>query len=86
MPADTKKRNYKRKYKRKSVFDGNPTLIINSYKVPKSYSAAVSDVLTAFRNGIPFNRAVDQVAAIYPKTINRNKLAEHTLRYIANEY
>ena len=49
-------------------------------------SEAYKAVVNAIENGIPFNRAVDQVAALYPKTINRNKLAEHTLRYIANEY
>lgn len=70
----------------KSVFDGNPTLILNHYRVPKSYQAAVADVLTAFRSGIPFNRAVDQVYTLDLLHINRDKLAEHTLKFIANDY
>ncbi len=36
-------------------------------------------------SGTPFNRAVDQVIAFYPD-LNRNKLAEHTLKWIANQY
>lgn len=89
MPADTKKRHksrYKQRRHGKSVFDGSPTLIVNSYKVPNAYSNAVKDVITAFRNGISFNKAVDQVAALYPRSVSRNKLAEHTLKFIANDY
>lgn len=70
----------------KSAFDDNPTLIINHYRTPHAYARAVSDVLTAFRSGIPFNRAVDQVSALDPHHLNRNKLAEHTLKTIANDY
>lgn len=81
---------YKNRYKTqsfgKSVFDDNPTLILHRYWIPKSYMQAVSDVLTAFHSGIPFNRAVDQVAALDTNHINRDKLAEHTLKTIANQY
>ena len=77
---------YKPKSFGKSVFDGNPTLIINRYWLPKPYIDPVNDVITAFNHDIPFNRAVDQVAALYPHTVNRDKLAEHTLKFIANQY
>ena len=97
MPTDTKKqyryhrkdktsRNYKKKCQGKSVFDDDPLLTVHSYRVPNSYANAVNDVLTAFRSGISFNKAVDQVAALNHHTINRNRLAEHTLRFIANDY
>lgn len=81
----TQKR-YKQKVVGRSVFDDNPTLIVNTYRVPNAYREAVADVITAFRHGIPFNKAVDQAATIDPDHINRNKLAEHTLRTIANDY
>ena len=77
---------YKPKSFGKSVFDGNPTLIINRYWLPKPYIDPVHDVITAFKHDIPFNRAVDQVATLYPHTVNRDKLAEHTLKFIANQY
>lgn len=90
MSRSKRNRNQHRYYKKesfgKSVFDGKPTLIINHYIVPTAYKDAVSDVLTAFHNGIPFNRAVDQVATLNPSHINRDKLATHTLKYIANDY
>lgn len=70
----------------KSVFDGNPTLILNRYWLPKQYVEPVHNVFTAMmHDGTPFNRAVDQVALLYPE-LNRNKLAEHTLKWIANQY
>lgn len=77
---------YKPKSFGKSVFDGNPTLVINRYWLPKPYIDPVNDVIIAFNHGIPFNRAVDQVAVLYPHTVNRDKLAEHTLKFIANQY
>lgn len=85
--SDTNHRNrrYKTEAFGKSVFDGSPTLVLNRYRVPDTYSQAVSDVITAFRNGVPFNRAVDQAAALDPSHLNRNKLAEHTLKTIAND-
>lgn len=70
----------------KSIFDDNPTLILNRYWLPKTYIDPVHKVITAYKQDIPFNTAVDQVAALYPNTINRNKLAEHTLKFIANEH
>lgn len=70
----------------RSVFDDSPTLIINRYHTPNGYHRAVCDVLTAYKSGIPFNRAVDQVTALDPHHINRNKLAEHALKTIANDY
>lgn len=80
----TQKR-YKKKVVGKSIFDDSPTLIVNSYRVPNAYRRAVDDVITAYRSGVPFNRAVDQASTIDPAHINRNKLAEHTLRTIAND-
>lgn len=70
----------------KSVFDGSPTLVLNHYRVPNGYHKAVKAVLDAFHSGTPFNRAVDQIAESDPGHINRNKLAEHTLKSIANDY
>lgn len=77
---------YKPKVKAKSVFDGNPTLVVNRYWLPKPYIDPVHDVMTAVKNDIPFNKAVDQVAALYFDTISRDKLAEHTLKWLANQY
>lgn len=84
--AKKKYRHYKRCEFGRSVLDSNPTLVLHRYIPPKTYRDAISDVLTAFRSGISFNRAVDQVAALNPKTINRDKLVEHTLKAIANDY
>ena len=88
MSKDRYRQNnrYRKQKIGKSVFDGSPTLTLNHYWLPKTYRDAVSDVITAYKNGIPFNRAVDQVAALDPNHINRNKLAEHTLKTIANDY
>lgn len=77
-------RNYRKQSFGKSVLDDSPTLIIHRYYVPHSYSDAVNMVFTALKEGVGFNKACDQVAALYPHTINRNKLAEHTLKFIAN--
>lgn len=81
----TQKR-YKQKVIGKSVFDNNPTLIVSTYRVPNAYKEAVENAITAYRHGISFNKAIDQAATIDPDHINRNKLAEHTLRTIANDY
>lgn len=70
----------------KSVFDDSPTLTINRYHTPNGYKRAVQDVISAYKNDVPFNRAVDQVCALDPNHLNRNKLAEHTLKTIANDY
>ena len=78
-------KKYKPKVKAKSIFDGNPTLVINRYWLPKPYIEPVSNVIAQFKAGVPFNRAVDQIAILYADTINRDKLAEHTLKYIAND-
>lgn len=83
MPT-VKQKHYSKRSFGKSVFDGKPTLVINEYRVPKSYQAAVNDVITALKHDVGFNKAVDQVAALYPHSINRNKLAEHALKFIAN--
>lgn len=85
-PNNKHNRHYKTQFYGKSIFDGSPTLVLNRYRVPKAYKQAVSDVLKAFHNGVPFNQAVDKVAALDPDHINRNKLAEHTLKTIANDY
>ena len=78
-------KHYTRKTFGKSVFDDSPTLIIYEYRPPNTYKEAVQDVITAFKSNVPFNQAVDQVAALYQDSINRDKLAEHTLKYIAND-
>lgn len=70
----------------KSVFDGKPTLIINRYHIPNGYKNAVINVITAYKSGIPFNKAIDQVYLLDSDHLNRNKLAEHTLKTIANDY
>lgn len=85
-PQLRKYRHYKQDSFGKSIFDGNPTLIIHRYIPPKTYRDAINDVLTAYHSGISFNKAVDQVAALNPKSINRNKLHEHALKTIANDY
>lgn len=79
-------KHYQQKVISKSAFDDSPTLIINEYRTPKPYANAVTDVLAAFHSGIPFNRAVDQVSSLDSHHLNRNKLAEHTLKTIANDY
>lgn len=79
-------RKYKAKAVQKSIFDDSPTLIVNDYLVPNAYKDAVTDVITAYRQGVSFNRAVDQVHTLYAGRVNRNKLAEYTLRSIANDY
>lgn len=79
-------RKYKARTVRKSIFDDSPTLIVNDYLVPNAYRDAVTDVITAYRQGISFNRSVDQVHMLYAGKVNRNKLAEYTLRSIANDY
>lgn len=88
MPNTRQKQNrrYSRRSSGKSVFDGKPTLILNRYWVPKQYIDPVSDVINALKHDVPFNKAVDQVYALHSNSINRNKLAEHTLKYIANQY
>jgi len=82
----SKFKRYKKVTYAKSPFDGSPTLVVNRYVIPNQYVTAVADVKTAFRQGIPFNRAVDQVYTLDSEHLNRDKLAEHTLRSIANEY
>lgn len=88
--SERRNTRYKNRYKKetvgKSIFDDNPTLILNRYWTPKTYASAVEDVLNAYKQGIPFNRAVDQVATLDPHHLNRNKLAEHALKTIANDY
>lgn len=79
-------RRYRTETFGKSLFDDNPTLTLNHYWTPKIYQQAVTDVIAAYRHGIPFNKAVDQVYALDPKHLNRNKLAEHTLKTIANDF
>ena len=79
-------KRYKPKVVGRSIFDDSPTLTFNRYWTPKPYLDAVRDVITAYKSGIPFNRAVDQVHALDPDRLNRNKLAEHALKSIANDY
>ena len=79
-------KRYKKRQFGKSLLDDNPTLTLHRYWTPKPYLQPVQDVLTAYHSGISFNKAVDQVAALDPNHINRNKLAEHTLKTIANDY
>lgn len=68
-----------------SYFGKYPSITINKYWIPKSYLDAVHLSVDLFRSGISFNKSLDQAHAVYPQT-NRNKLAEHTLKYIANDY
>lgn len=89
MPKVThskQKRNYRKKSYGRSVIDDKPTLIVHQYIPPKSYRDAIADVLTAYHSGISFNKAIDQVVALYPSTINRENLVTHTLKTIANDY
>lgn len=86
MSPNGKRSKYRTETYGKSVFDDSPTLIVNRYWTPKPYRIPVNDVITAFKSGVSFNRAVDQVAALDPIHINRNKLAEHALKTIANDY
>lgn len=70
----------------KSYFDKYPTLTLNRYWIPKAYLDAVNLTLQLhYESRFSFNRSVDQAHAAYPK-LNRNKIAEHTLKYIANDY
>lgn len=69
-----------------SFFNKYPNLTINRYWIPKQYLDAVFLTIDIYRSGIPFNKAVDQAFAVSPNNLNRNKLAEHTLKYIANDY
>lgn len=77
---------YRKKRSGKSVFDGRPTLTLNRYWLPKPYIDPVHDVFVAVKADVPFNRAVDQVALLYADAIDRNKLAEHALKWLANQY
>ena len=86
MPKTNKNRHYRRKSFGKSILDSKPTLILHHYWTPKQYLQPVADVLTAYKAGIPFNRAVDQVYTLDLNHLNRNKLAEHALKTIANDY
>ena len=84
MPKTNPK--YKRKTKRKSIFDNNPTLTLNRYWTPKPYLDAVTLTLQLhYESRYSFNRSVDQASAVYPH-LNRNKIAEHALKTIANDY
>lgn len=77
----SKTRYYRRKT---STIDFN-TLTTFEYLPPKPYVEPVKAVISLFRSGIPFNKACDQVVLFYPQKINRNKLALHTLKTIAND-
>lgn len=70
----------------RSMFDDDPILTTHHFRVPNTYTRAVTDVIRAYKAGIPFNRAVDQVFTLDPSHMNRNRLAEYVLRTIANEY
>ena len=76
--------SYKHYTRKTTRIDFNTIVTVNEYHVPSKYQAAVEKTLQAFRNGLPFNQAVDQTVASY-KSLNRNTLAKHTLKYIANE-
>lgn len=77
---------YKHYTKRTTRIDMNTIITVNEYHVPNNYKAAVESVLDTFRHSdLSFNQAVDQVAASR-KSLNRNTLAKHALKYLANEY
>ena len=71
-----------------SFFSKYPTITTNKYWIPKTYKDSVELAIQLYRSGISFNKALDQAYAVAndPNHINRNKLAEHTLKSIANDY
>lgn len=71
-----------------SFFGKYPTLTVNRYWIPKVYKDSVELTIQLYRSGVSFNKALDQACAVAndPQHISRNKLAEHTLKYIANDY
>lgn len=75
-------KHYKKQYTR---IDLNNIVTTNEYQVPKKYQQAVEIVIKVYRSGISFNKSIDQVSASY-KSLNRNTLAKHTLKFIANDY
>lgn len=74
------------------------TVITHKYHIPKNYyKPAMLVIRLRMEKGIPFNRAVDIAVASFtadPKApdyipkdkLHRNKLAEHVLKSIANEW
>lgn len=68
-----------------SFFEKYPTLTFNRYWIPKAYLDAVMLTIQLYHSGYSFNKSADQASAVYPN-LNRNKLVEHTLKYIANDY
>lgn len=89
-----KKNSDKHRYHKKTIrldsersfFDKYPTLTINRYYIPSAYLDAVNLTLQLhYESRFSFNRSVDQASAVYPN-LNRNKIAEHTLKHIANDY
>lgn len=71
--------------RRTTRIDINTLVTTNEYNVPDKYKTAVTKVIQAYVSGLPFNRAIDKIAEDY-KSLNRNTLAKHTLKYIANDY
>jgi hypothetical protein len=71
--------------RRTTRIDINTLVTTNEYNIPNKYKTAVAKVIQAYVSGLPFNRAVDRIAQEY-KSLNRNTLAKHTLRHIANDY
>ena len=65
--------------------DFHTLVTTNDCHIPRQYKVAVQSVIVVYRSGISFNKSVDQVAASY-KSLNRNTLAKHTLKFIANDY
>lgn len=76
--------SYKHYTKRTTRIDINTLVTTNEYHVPEKYKTAVSKVIQAYFSGLPFNKAVDKIADEY-KSLNRNTLAKHTLKHIAND-
>lgn len=76
---------YKHYTRRTTRIDINTLVTTNEYHVPDKYKTAVAKVIQAYVSGLSFNRAVDKIAEEY-KSLNRNTLAKHTLKYIANDY
>ena len=71
--------------RRTTRIDINTLVTTNEYNIPDKYKTAVNKVIQAYVSGLPFNRAIDKIAEEY-KSLNRNTLAKHTLKYIANDY
>lgn len=85
-PKTNKKPNKKSNRKKHGgFFEKYPNVSVYRYWIPKQYKPAVDLIIEILQPTTSFNKAVDQAADTFPN-LDRNKLAEHTLKYIANDY